>query len=207
MTKINSRVKLGAPLPLFTEEQIKAERLFFESSGAFAYKNGGIITRAFFDAVAKTRDFANCVVDTRAHKLEPGQYPALPGYHHDEIAREDFKLKGKGRGLEGHHVLGMINGQICPTRFALGKCEMPKLVPGSSWNPVINQLVADGSLKLWEAPTNFLVWYHWQTFHEAQAAKTSGWRWFARVYFDTKTSPKNEIRSHYGVFIKTVVQS
>lgn len=200
-TPIDSRITLGAPLENFTEEQIKIEPMFYEADGEFALLNGGPITRSFIDGLTRVRSHRNAIIDTRVHFLIPEWHPATPGYHHDAIAQ------AKPRNLylpefAGFHAMAMINGAVCPTSFALGQCARPKVVAGKSWNPVIRKLVEQGKLTLRDAPSNQVVWYHWETFHEATAARAVGWRWFGRAYFDTGFAARNEIRHQSQVFLK-----
>lgn len=65
---------------------IKNEKMFFNSDLVFAYENGGPITKSFIDNLPEEWK-TNSVFDSRVHMLMPGWYPAIPGWHHDDVPR------------------------------------------------------------------------------------------------------------------------
>lgn len=197
---------------------IKDEPMFFNSSFDFAWQNGGPITIAFLSALPIGRGWNSGVFDSRVHMLMPGWYPAIPGYHHDDVPRPPIPV-GQHFGTAGQpdyenpsyhaeHIMGLVNGDICPTQFAVGEAHMPAVPEGEmiyrTWHPEVCKQIENGTLSLWECPSNVLVYFDWQTFHQGQKAKTNGWRWFGRI---TKNSDRcktitNEIRRQVQVYLE-----
>ena len=85
--KFASCAQLGEYLPQFTQLEVKNEPMLWQCDRKFAYENGGPITRAFLDAIKKTNLADDLIIDTRTHMLMPGWWPAIPGYHHDDVPR------------------------------------------------------------------------------------------------------------------------
>ena len=56
----------------YTQDEIKNEEMFFNSSLNFAYENGGEITKGFIDALPS--GWEDGVIDTRVHMLMLGWY-------------------------------------------------------------------------------------------------------------------------------------
>ncbi len=202
----------------FTQDQVKNEPMFFNSSLAYAYEQGGPITRAFIDQFCKEnnvsdesfgRDF---VIDTRVHMLMPGWYPCIPGFHHDDVPRgEDGQPNYVNPEYRSKHVLGMVNGEICPTQFALGRANLTLPESGivyKHWHTEVEQLLSAGELELFEVPSGVLVYFDCDTLHQGQAALQNGWRWFGRISWDTDRvkNVTNEIRRQVQVYLEFPMQ-
>jgi len=148
-----------------SNDVIKDEPMFFNSSFAFAYEQGGPITRSFLEGVEEYFRKHNMqempiVFDSRVHMLMPGWYPAIPGYHHDDVPRppipvgQHFITAGQpdydNPRYKAQHILGLVNADICPTEFAIGECTMPEIPDGEliyrEWHQEVKRLVADGSI-------------------------------------------------------------
>lgn len=203
--KFNSQIILGASLPQFSNEQIKNEPMLFNCSIVAAHALGGPITRAFIDAGNFLPD---AVIDTRSHMLMPGWYPCIPGWHHDDVPRSRSDGQPNYETPEYHtgHAMALINGGICPTQFAIGECSLPDVPLGDviykRWHPLVEQLCQHHMLHRVDAPSNQIVWFDWQSFHQGVAAKRGGWRWFGRASFGTHRKPTNEIRRQVQVYLE-----
>lgn len=127
MIKFKSQIKLLGAMPSFDENIVKNEPMFFNASPIFAYENGGPITKAFLELTGMLDK--PCVIDTRVHMLMKGWYPCIPGWHHDDVPRTTSTGQPNYKTPEyfAKHILGLVNGDICPTQFALGECEMPEV--------------------------------------------------------------------------------
>lgn len=214
-----SDMDLGNKFAQFVfNEQIKDEPMFFNSDLLFAYNRGGPITRSFIDALPNWVQKKEVVFDSRVHMLMPGWYPAIPGYHHDDVPRPDipvgqhFITAGQpdydNPKYYSQHLMGLVNAQVCPTHFALGDCVMPEVPDGEliyrRWHKEVEQLIEEGTLKKVEAPDRQIVFFDWQTFHTGSKAVSNGWRWFGRVSWDTDRVKKvtNEIRRNAQVYLE-----
>ena len=198
------------------QETIKNEPMFFNASLDFAIEHGGPITRDFISSLPS--GWNEAVLDSRVHMLMPGWYPAIPGYHHDDIPRpiipvgQHFVTAGQpdydNPRYYTEHIMGLANGDICPTVFALGHCTMPAVSEGGliyrQWHLEVEKLLTAKVMQHWECPSGKFVYFDWQTFHSGSKAKTNGWRWFCRI---TRNSERcktitNEIRQQVQVYLE-----
>jgi hypothetical protein len=212
--QFNSRYTLGNTLPDFTEDDVKAEPMFFSADIDFAYWHGGPVTRAFITAMTEDGQLAQ-VFDSRVHMLMPGWLPAIPGWHHDDVPRGDGshpKLSQHGQpnydapGYLSRHTLALIGGEIAPTEFAIGTHRLPKIEPGNGpvykhWHDAVEKQIEAGELARENVPSNVLVNFDWQTMHRAVPAVKRGWRWFGRASWQTDRPILNEIRKQVQVYL------
>lgn len=198
-------------------DEIKNEPMFFNSDLEFAYENSGPITRSFIENLPL--DWKSDVIfDSRVHMLMPGWYPAIPGYHHDDVPRppipvgQHFATAGQpdydNPRYLSRHILGLVNGDICPTHFAVGRSEFSQIHGGEliyrQWHQEVMAKLETGELSKHIAPDRTLVEFDWQTWHTGSKAVRNGWRWFGRVSRDTDRvlTPSNEIRHQVQVYME-----
>lgn len=198
--------------------QIKNEPMFFNSSLGYALVNGGPITKSFIRSLPDEWQSEEVVFDSRVHMLMPGWYPAIPGFHHDDVPRPEipvgqhFATAGQpdydNPRYKSQHILGLVNAEVCPTEFAIGECVMPKIEDGELiyrvWHKEVEKLLASGDLDLVKAKDRKLYLFDWQTFHSGQKAVSNGWRWFGRVSRNTDrvNHITNEIRQQAQVYLE-----
>ncbi len=193
---------------------IKNEPMFFNSDLDFAYSKGGMITKSFIDNLPNDWRHGEVVFDSRVHMLMPGWYPCIPGYHHDDIPRSTDSGQPNYNNPEYHseHILGLINGQICPTKFAIGECEVSFPVNDDViykvWHDEIKDHIKNGKLTEIDAPSNLLIYFDCDTFHSGDKAVGNEWRWFGRVSRNTDRvkSITNEIRNQVQVYLEFPTQ-
>jgi hypothetical protein len=75
-----------------SNDDIKNEPMFFNCDLDFAWDNGGNITRSFISNLPYDWQDEGIVFDSRVHMLMPGWYPAIPGFHHDDVPRPDIPV-------------------------------------------------------------------------------------------------------------------
>src|SRR6476659_2902434 len=145
---------------------IKKEPMFFNSDFKYAYENGGEITRSFLDALPEDWKNQPLVFDSRVHMLMPGWYPAIPGFHHDDVPRPEipvgqhFATAGQpdydSPRYRSQHIIGLVNADICPTEFAVGPCVMSEVADGDivyrKWHLEVERHLADGLMFRRSAP-------------------------------------------------------
>lgn len=203
---------------LIPNSEIKNEPMFFNSDLSFAYDKGGDITKSFIRNLPEDWLRDEVVFDSRVHMLMPGWYPAIPGYHHDDVPRPDipvgqhFITAGQpdydNPRYKAEHILGLVNADVCPTHFAVGKTTMPEVPDGEliyrKWHPEVLKQIESGDLERIEAPDRTLVKFDWETFHTGSQAVKHGWRWFGRVSRNTDRTKKisNEIRVNAQVYLE-----
>ena len=118
-TFIPNLKNLGSFATEVDNASIKNEPMFFNSDLKFAYEKGGDITKSFIDNLPDDwKD--NVVFDSRVHMLMPNWYPAIPGWHHDDIPRPTTTLGQPdydNPSYQSEHIMGLVNADICPTQF------------------------------------------------------------------------------------------
>ena len=201
-----------------SNDEIKKEPMFFNCDLQFAYNNGGSITKSFIDNLPNDWKDQNVVLDSRVHMLMPGWYPAIPGWHHDDVPRpiiptgQHFITAGQpdydNQRYFSEHILGLVNSEICPTAFALGNCLMPAIPEGEliyrQWHKEVEELIQDNILQKEFSDDRQLYKFDWQTFHTGTGAISNGWRWFGRVSRKTERVQNitNEIRVNAQVYLE-----
>lgn len=215
----NSQFRLrGGFANFIANDQIKNEIMFFNSDLKFAYENGGPITRSFIENLLLDWKTEEVVFDSRVHMLMPGWYPAIPGYHHDDVPRpaipvgQHFATAGQpdydNPRYLSEHILGLVNADICPTHFATGEAEFSQIPDGEliyrQWHQEVMAKLANGELSSHIAPDRTLVEFDWQTWHTGSKAVGNGWRWFGRVSrkTDRVLTITNEIRRNAQVYME-----
>jgi hypothetical protein len=206
----DSGVDLGKKLPDFAELVVKNEPMLFNCSVEASRSLGGPITNAFLDALGVWG--TEGVVDTRVHMLMPGWYSCIPGWHHDDVprSREDGQPNYVTPEYRAEHVMCLINGDICPTQFAVGRCEMPEVALGGTvygvWNDEVEIQIKKRNLARFTAPSNQLVFFNSESFHRGTMAVRSGWRWFGRLTTGTGRKATNELRKQVQVYLPQPTQ-
>jgi hypothetical protein len=218
--KFNSQFEeLGTFATMIKNEDIKNEPMFFNCDLKFAYENGGPITKSFLSSLPNDWKYPEEVVfDSRVHMLMPGWYPAIPGWHHDDVPRPEiptgqhFITAGQpdydNPRYKSEHILGLVNADVCPTHFAVGECVMPAIPEGEliyrKWHQEVEGLIKTGDLKSVPTKDRTLYYFDWQTFHTGTKTVSNGWRWFGRVSKNTDRVKKitNEIRVNAQVYLE-----
>lgn len=196
----------------FPQDVVKNEPMFFNASLTYAYDKGGAITRAFLEALPTDWLNANPVLDSRVHMLMPKWYPCIPGYHHDDVPRgpngqPDYDTPS----YRSEHLMGLVNGDICPTIFVVGRHTLPKVEEGiiyNKWHDIVSREVRDGKLCTVEAQSGRLIQFDWQSMHTGQRAKVGGWRWFVRLSRNTnrQNHMTNELRRQVQVYLDPMTE-
>lgn len=198
---------IGAFDARFPQDAIKNEPMFFNASSEHAYHNGGPITKSFI-AAASLHGWSGAVFDSRVHMLMPGWFPCVPGFHHDDVARgKNGQPDYENMPYKSEHLMGLVNGDICPTVFALGVHSLSKIDDGivyKAWHNEVEHQIEQNILRRWEAPSGRLVAFDWQSMHSGQRAKKGGWRWFGRLSrrTDRLMGITNEIRRQVQVYLE-----
>jgi hypothetical protein len=209
--RFNSQFHIGDHFDMgFTQDQVKNEPMLFNCSVDGAYRLGGPITRAFLDTIDDDFKDQYAVFDSRTHMLMPGWYPCIPGYHHDDIARNrsDGQPDYSNLLYKSEHVMGLVNGDICPTEFAIGHCEMNDVpldgVIYEQWHHEVLKHIENGVLKKQSVPSGQLIYFDYETFHTGIQAVGNGWRWFGRLSIKTDRTHNvtNELRQQVQVYLE-----
>lgn len=205
-----SKIELGDLLPAFPEKEVKDEVMLFSSDLNFARKVGGPLTHSFLDTLPKDWvDAPDLIIDSRVHMLMAGWFPCIPGFHHDDVPRSrsgDNQPNYYDPEYRSEHILALVNGDICPTEFALGTAEFPDVELDQTyykvWHPIVEEKIKSGELISFSAPSNRLIFFDDRSWHQGVRACQNGWRWFVRASRNTHRKPFNEIRRQVQVYLE-----
>ncbi len=203
-----------------TDAEIKSEPMLFNCDLESAHRHGNQMTREFLANLPDDWRCAPLVLDSRVHMLMPGWYPCIPGWHHDDVprTRSDGQPNYGAGQVRSAHIIALVNGDICPTEFALGAANLAEPALGrvvyADWHEQVELLTRNGVLEVQAAPSNRLVSFDDRTWHRGTAAVAGGWRFFIRAsrYFDAATGRPverhnkrtNEVRRQAQVYMSAV---
>jgi hypothetical protein len=203
--EIRSEISVGQKVVL--DGDVKNEPMLFSCNADAAWSLGGSLTRAFLDAMsADWLGAPDLIIDSRVHMLMPGWFPAIPGYHHDDVPRSgpDGQPNYVDPEYRSEHLMCLANADVCPTEFAVGTVNYPipcgRVIYGD-WHPRVIASVRRGDLQICAAPDRTLIRFDDRTFHQAVPAVKNGWRWFIRATRNTARKPTNELRRQVQVYL------
>lgn len=219
--KFNSQYRQGDFFPEYKEGRIKNEPMLFNADHTFAENNGGPITYDFLRKLKESigdREYEHIIVDSRVHMLMKGWYPAIPGWHHDDVARtrQDGQpdYLNKSLGIVRHATALFeegFKGPDCRTCFLTGEVELELPGPGKiiykEWNNELNKRLLKKNhigLNISHLSHNQIYYFDSNTFHKATAARSNGWRFFIRASWNTTRKPSNEIRHQSNVYLHEI---
>jgi hypothetical protein len=211
----------------FDQETVKNEPMMWSCQPSFAYDHGGPITRQFLEKVFnigpitsyyakelyKYCDDRYCF-DSRVHMLMPGWFPCIPGWHHDDVprSRSDGQPNYENPEFKSQHILALVNGDIAPTEFAVGRAIMPVIPLYAKhpiykyWHDQVELDIRDNCLERVPVPSNRLIGFDYQAFHQGVRAVKAGWRWFGRISwnagYESGRPHHNEIRKQVQVYLE-----
>lgn len=202
---------------------IQQEPMLFGADARFADKQGGPLTDLALLALEDIGvDRKDLLVDTRSHMLKPGWFPAIPGWHCDEVPR----------GKDGQPNIDLIPGCLedRPKHYLIildaGTCAMTHFLTGTrrsggvimEYGSAEHLLSVDKGSTVWghcdsyirrrmhpediePALSGHLYEFDQFDFHTATSAKLDGWRWFFRATTKSKRPVANEIRRQVQVYL------
>jgi hypothetical protein len=159
----------------------------------FARARSGPIVRGVLDAVPASffADAAarglHAIVDTRIHRLYPGQFPAVPGWHCDGSYRTDFHAQPDlDRTLDTPSVLcclssdpaGVSNTEFIDEDIEVAIGEPP---PGTTVWQQVHREVQRIPRRTTVVPDGELVEFSSWTLHRPTPTRVRGWRLFFRL--------------------------
>ncbi len=211
---INSKLEICKGIADFTEDDIKNEPMLFNCDKASAYDNAGPITHEALDALPWDWRISDLTIDSRVHMLMPGWFPCIPGWHHDDVprTRSDGQPNYEDCDIRSEHMMLLVNGNICPTQFALGEADFVVPEKGKiiyrEWHKDVESAIDNKDISRYDVPSNRWLKFDDRTWHQGTAAVANGWRYFIRVtrhkdrYGNTVKKPtKNEIRRQCQVYM------
>ncbi|MDF1684468.1 MAG: hypothetical protein P1U36_07390 [Legionellaceae bacterium] len=180
--------RLLTKLPgVFSTDQIKAQQRFSAASPHFARMHGGAMMHAFLDAVPedyveRTRALGMLnKVDCRIHYLDPGDYPAQPGWHCDG-SYQTSKISHANSYIVcsfSDNISGVSHTQFVKNKFTL--CANKKMMNDAELWDKLNTAVENERPEVYTNHDGQMIEFDSATPHRAQQATQPGWRMFVRM--------------------------
>lgn len=173
---------------------LEKEQSLYSATPAFVRQHGGPLTNGilakvplwFFAKAEEAKLYT--IIEARVHRLYPGDYPAVPGWHCDGDYREDYYAQpDRTRDHTHGHITATISTHsdgVSNTQF-LAKA-MTANVSGPSptrtfWGQVHDQVEAARPRAVYDSRDGEMVAFDSWTLHRAMPARIRGWRLFFRV--------------------------
>lgn len=204
-----TRIKFATDVP---DADIAKEPGLYNCSYEAAMRLGGPITRSFLQAAATRWQHrvdvgAHLYFDSRTHMLMPGMYPAIPGWHLDDVPRNgdgqpSFDVAGWDAA---DHLIGVVGADVSATEYMREYREIEVLRESKEQNVYA---AMDATMKFCGPETGYIEDRHILAFtascpHRAQPAEKRGWRWFGRLTYNPNRTnkPTNEVRTQSQVYL------
>lgn len=185
--------KVGEFDPVAGIGELAEETGMYSASPDFVREHGGKLTRMMLDQVPDSF-YAECEnlglypnIDVRVHRLYPGDFPAVPGWHTDGEFRKDYHSQPDlDKFTEHAHIIGSIstdeNGvsmtEVVDEKFE-ANIENPD-INHTLWEQVHNQIDVEKPHTL-HIPDGQMTRIGAMTLHRATPARIRGWRLFVRL--------------------------
>lgn len=185
--------KVGEFSPVASIGDIAEEVGMYSASPEFVKKHGGKLTQMMLDQVP-VEFYKECEslglypnIDVRVHRLYPGDFPAVPGWHTDGEFRKDYHSQPDlDKFTEHSHIVGSIstddNGvsmtELVAEDFE-ARIDNPD-VENTLWQQVHEQ-IEENKPKTIQLPDGQMTKIGAMTLHRATAARIRGWRLFVRL--------------------------
>ena len=200
-SKLVNRIKA---IPQF----IKEEPMLYSCDYENATKLGGFITSEFVNALKDLgEDIENYIFDSRTQMLMPNMYPAIPGWHCDDVPRDNGTGQPNFNSLQkGSKIFTLVAdlGTDSFTEFLLDPVSIPdEIIKTTNTYKHISEYIENQSVLIERAPNWGVVEFDEMTLHRATSAKTRGWRFWIRATkrLNRKSFPMNEIRTSANVYV------
>jgi hypothetical protein len=196
-----------------TAEQIEQEPMFYNADVRLVRSTDAPLTRRWLAAMGVDLydTDARWSLDTRSHMLMRGWFPAIPGWHHDDVDRGDMGQPDYDADWVSRPMrLTVVDADDQPTGsltewIVRQPVSVTWPLPGDEpvyryWD---NQIESD-QYGRWTYESGRTVAFDSGDFHRAMPAKSSGWRWFARLCLNPgQRGAAPKIRRQCQVYLPT----
>lgn len=195
---------LGTFSPNASIGELAEETGMYSASPDFAKKHGGKLTQMMLDQVPESF-YEECDrlalypnIDVRVHRLYPGDFPAVPGWHTDGEFRKDYHSQPDlDKFTEHAHIIGSISTDINGVSMTEvvhedfeANIENPD-ADNTLWQQVHEQIEEHKPSTLL-IPDGHMTKIGAMTLHRATPARIRGWRLFVRLSMWHKPYISNE---------------
>lgn len=184
---------VGSFSPLATVAELAEETGMYSASPDFVREHGGKYTVEILDAIPLSF-YEECEahgmypnIDVRIHRLYPGDYPAVPGWHSDGEFRENYHAQPDLQKFTDHkHLIGTVSTDplgVSNTEVVNEEIAVDIKNPSADntlWEQVHLQVENSPVSKI-QLDDGQLAEMGAFTLHRATPARTRGWRLFVRA--------------------------
>jgi len=193
--KFNPNYKVIDRFPgLVSIADLEAERAIYSATPAFINKHGGPLTNQilrrvpewFFAKAEEAKLYT--IIEARIHRLYPGDFPAVPGWHCDGDYREDYYAQpDRARTAVHDHITATISTHpdgVSNTQFLAEPITAKVGDPTPErtfWAQVHEQVEAQRPRQVYDSKDGELICFDSWTLHRTMPARVRGWRLFFRI--------------------------
>ena len=204
--------------------EIEIEPMLYNAGPELAASAAGPMASELLDMAFKLPGWEHAAwgpwsLDCRSHMLMRGWYPAIPGWHHDDVDRgsDGQPIYDREMPPDRKMLAVVIDAHDAPT-VALtewaGTNPYPTVdeaavvdvswpLPGDApvyryWDNEIRSM----NLPTWRALSGRVIEFDPYDFHRARPAERTGWRWFARLTLNPGPRPDvAKVRAQTQVYL------
>lgn len=148
-----------------------------------------------------TGGFDHVSIDTRAHMLQPGWYPCIPGWHCDDFYRPNGQPDLEQVPYQ-RHIMVVLGASSLP-EFITEPLTMHPVHTKvyEHYNSKLEQLDELEGLKKEQVEPGRVIVFGPRDFHRGLPATEAGWRYFIRLTQSNHREPTNELRTQTQVYL------
>lgn len=172
---------------LATLEDIASEPKVLSASPEEVYKKEGTLAQKILYALGSfdVPDGLYPVIDTRVHRLMPGMYPAIPGWHCDDWPRKDYISQPDPSlvNKEAYHIVCNIatSRHVSNTEFNLDHHKFEWDQKSPLWKELHSSIEKRNDVTRRQLLPGQIVKFSYDTPHRAMPCIERGWRFFFRL--------------------------
>ena len=204
--------EIGKVPGVVSMETIEQETCLYSADPIFAIRNGGPLTLSIMKKLLEEVNFITQddnyrypIIDTRVHMLMPGQCPAIPGWHCDNVPRSSYNAQPDLALISPHQINYTVligsEENIAPTEF-INREKIIPFNPEKVWGSVsdfINQNMESFWHDIISVEDGTILEFNGPTIHRATPATKRGWRFFFRMSFMSNPA-QNKIRNQSMIY-------
>lgn len=168
-------------------EEIASEPKMLSVTPEEAWDIGGPLTLKVLKAIKSfdVPDGLYPIIDTRVHRLMPGMYPAIPGWHCDDWPRKDYTSQPDPDlvNKEAYHIVCNIatSKYVSNTEFNLDYHKFNWDQKSPLWKKLHSSLEERSNVTRRQLLPGQIVKFSYDTPHRAMPCMERGWRYFFRL--------------------------
>ncbi|KKN60199.1 hypothetical protein LCGC14_0533980 [marine sediment metagenome] len=158
-------------------------------------------------------DYHYLQIDVEVHRLKPGWYPCIPGWHCNFITRDEKEniQPDRKKDEKTRHWMVVLGENITPTQFLRTRNVTIKPKKSPQWNVVnekINKLIEAEKVEPFQVTPGDIIMFRGNELYRGLAAENRCWRYLFRASLFPKNhlchrpnGTHGEIRTQQQVFL------